>query len=128
MKKILKNSDILFVFDELKNNIKKAEANLIILPALINRFLYLLLQDITKISQAKVFLNHLNTSMDYKFESFDKPLTIVLYLNFDYVPASKRIELEKLIKGQLNEFKFKSSELKFIKEEGIYIKFTKEIL
>lgn len=128
MKKILKNSDILFVFDELKNNIKKAEANLIILPALINRFLYLLLQDITKISQAKVFLNHLNTSMDYKFESFDKPLTIVLYLNFDYVPASKRIELEKLIKEQLNEFKFKSSELKFIKEEGIYIKFTKEIL
>lgn len=128
MKKILKNSDILFVFDELKNNIKKAEANLIILPALINRFLYLLLQDITKLSQAKVFLNHLNTSMDYKFESFDKPLTIVLYLNFDYVPASKRIELEKLIKEQLNEFKFKSSELKFIKEEGIYIKFTKEIL
>ena len=127
MKKILKNSDILFVFDELKNNIKKAEANLIILPALINRFLYLLLQDITKISQAKVFLNHLNTSMDYKFESFDKPLTIVLYLNFDYVPASKRIELEKLIKEQLNEFKFKSSELKFIKEEGIYIKFTKTI-
>ena len=127
MKRIAKESDILYVFDDLKTQMKRAETNLSILPALISRFVHLVLQDVRTLSQAKIYLNHVHTDMNYKFENFDMPITIILYLHFDYVSTSKRIEVEKKIKEHMATFKFKGQEMKFIKEEGIYIKFTKTI-
>lgn len=127
MKRIAKESDILYVFDDLKGRLKEVETNLSLLPALVNRFIHLVLQDVRKLSHANIFLNHVHTDMNYKFENFQMPITIILYLHFDYVPQSKRVELEKIIKEQMNTFKFKGNEIKFIKEEGIYIKFTKNI-
>ena len=127
MKRIVKESDILYVFDDLKNSMKRAETNLSILPALINRFIHLILNDARSLSQTQIFLNHVRTDMNYKFENFETPITIILYLQFDYIPSSKRSELERMIKEQMATFKFKGQELRFIKEEGIYIKFTKTI-
>lgn len=125
--RINKESDILYAFDDVKSELEKAQSSIAVMPAIMHRFMYLFLQEVSKYSSSKVFLNHIHTDLNHKWEGVGKPMTLTIYFHFDYVPTSKRETLELVLKKLITQFKFRDVEIKFIKEEGIYCRFSKDI-
>lgn len=125
--RINKQSDILYAFDDIKVELEKAQSSIAVMPALIHRFMYLFLQQVSKYTTSQVYLNHIHTDLTHKWEGVGKPMIITIYFHFDYVPTRTREPLESALKKLVSDFKFRDIEIKFIKEEGIYIRFSKEI-